>query len=236
VNKALCYYEAVERTLQKIASTQAERISEAALLIADTVARDGVVYTLGSGHSLVVAAELYYRAGGMACFDVIHDRTFGRAEHLSGYAKVLLDSYPIGSKDLLIIVSNSGRNALPIEAALEGRDRRIKTIAITSVAHSKAVSSRHGSGLQLFAVCDVVIDNCGVIGDAAVALGQDGINVGPTSTVAGIFIANSMVCLAAEELARRDMEVPILRSNNLDGSDACNARWLDFMRSRIRGL
>jgi uncharacterized phosphosugar-binding protein len=172
----------------------------------------------------------------MAFFDVIHDRTFGRAEHLSGYAKVLLDSYPICTRDLLIIVSNSGRNALPIEAALVAKNRGINTIAITSLSHSKAISSRHLSGLRLFEICDVVIDNCGAIGDAAVALGQDGVHVGPTSSIAGIFIANSMVCLAAEERARRNLDVPVLRSTNLDGSNNSNARWLEFMRNRIRGL
>ena len=119
--------------------------------------------------------------------DVLYEKTFGRAERLPGYARVLLDSYPITSHDVLLIVSNSGRNALPVEMAIEARERGIATIAITSLEHSRAVGARHASGLRLFEACDVVIDNCGVAGDAALELDGIGepVRVGPTSTRSG---------------------------------------------------
>ncbi len=231
------YRRVVQEVVERIAGTQMAQIGRAAGLIADTIARDGIVYSLGSGHSLLVAAELYYRAGGMSHFDVIQDRSFGRAERLAGYAAVLLESYPIGANDLLIITSNSGRNALPVEMAVEARSRGIQTIGITSLAHSRGVASRAACGARLFEVCDVVIDNCGVPGDAAVELEPGGgVFVGPTSTLAGIFIANSMMVLAARELLDRGIQPPVFVSANVDGGDALNRKLLDMMRQRIRGL
>ncbi len=238
MNAAGTYHHNVQAILDRIVATQMDAMLSAAAAVADTVEREGVIYTLGSGHSLLIAAELYYRAGGMPHFDVLHDKTFGRAERLPGYAEVLLDSYPIGSNDLLVIVSNSGRNALPIEMALEARKRGITTIAITSLAHSRAVSSRAPSGQRLYEVCDLTIDNCGTAGDATVPVGGDGgaVCVGPVSTLAGIFIGNCIVGLAAEELLRRGIRPPVFVSANLDGGDGHNRDLLAFMRRRIRGL
>jgi uncharacterized phosphosugar-binding protein len=236
-NPARRYHDHVRQVLGRIIDSQMCALERAAGMVADTVRHDGLVYTLGSGHSLLVAAELYFRAGGLANFDVLHDKTFGRAERLPGYAKVLLDSYPVGGCDLLIIVSNSGRNCLPVELALEARKRSVPTIAITSLDHSRTVSSRAGSGARLFEVCDVVIDNCGVRGDAGVDIGDGApLQVGPTSTLAGIFIAHCIVGLAARMLLEQGVRPPVLVSSNLDGGDDTNRSLIDFIRERIRGL
>lgn len=55
----------------------------------------------------MVAAEAYHRAGGLAPVDVIHDKSFGRAERCEGYAKQLLDWYDPPSGSVVIIISNS---------------------------------------------------------------------------------------------------------------------------------
>jgi uncharacterized phosphosugar-binding protein len=223
--------------LQTIMETQNHPIERAALLVADVVERDGIVYALGSGHSLLVAAEFYYRAGGLVCFDVIHDKTFGRAERLPGYAAVLLASYPITSNDLLIMISNSGRNALPVEMACEARRLNITTIGITSLTHSRSAPARNTLGLRLFEICDLVIDNCGVAGDASVELDSAGkLRVGPTSTLAGVFIASCIVSLASEYILASGKRPPVFASANVDGGDEGNAALLEFMRRRIRGL
>ncbi len=236
-NIAQQYYRTLQSILCRILESQMSALQEAACKVADTIQSDGLIYTLGSGHSLMVAAELYFRAGGMAPFDIIQDRTFGRAERLSGYARVLLDSYPISSRDLLIIVSNSGRNALPVEMALEARERGIPTIGITSLAHSGAVHSRAPQRVRLFEVCDLVIDTCGAPGDAAIELAPSHpARVCPTSTLAGIFIVNSISGMAARLLLQRNFDPPVFLSGNLDGVDERNRKLLEFTRARIRGL
>ena len=236
-NIAQQYHQQVQIILRRILDTQMAALEQASSLVADTIERDGLIYTVGSGHSLIVAAELYFRAGGMPYFDVIQDRTFGRAECLSGYAAVLLDSYPIGPNDLLIIVSNSGRNPLPVEMATEARQRRIFTVGITSLGHSNAVESRAPGGLRLFEACDLVIDTCGLPGDAAIEIAPGNpIRVCPTSTLVGIFIVNCISGMAAQKILEKGTKPPVFLSANLDGADEHNRKLLDFMRARIRGL
>lgn len=236
MSKAAEYYEHIKEILARIVETQADRIQEAAGLIADLIARDGVLYILGSGHSLMVAAEGYHRAGGLVPVDVIHDPTFGRAERLEGYAKVLLDHYDVPTGGVVVITSNSGRNALPIEMALECKSRGIRTIAITSLAHSKSVSARHPSGKRLFEIADVVIDNCGVPGDAILEMeGLPG-RFCATSAVAGAFIIQSVIAQTVENLVRMGVEPPVLISANIDGGDEHNKRIAARYRGRIKGL
>lgn len=231
------YQAAVREVIAGIAGTQRAAIEKAARLVAGTAERDGIVYAFGSGHSFSIAIELYFRAGGLACVDVVHDKTFGRAERLSGYAATLLDAYPVTGKDLLLVISNSGRNPLPVEMALEGKKRGMAVIGITSVAHSRSVEPRGGAGARLCDICDVAIDNCGVAGDACVPLGNgNAIRVGPTSTIAGAFIANCIVAAAVEELLRRKVQPPVFVSANLDEGDGLNQRCLKFLKERTRGL
>ncbi|MDH7601538.1 MAG: SIS domain-containing protein [Armatimonadota bacterium] len=230
------YYCIVNDLLARIASTQHERIQQAAKVIADHIADGGILYLLGSGHSLAVAMEAFHRAGGLAPVDVIYDRTFGRAERLEGYAETLLKDYNIPAGGVVIIISNSGRNALPIEVALHCKARGITTIAITSLAHSQAVSSRHSSGKRLFEIADIVIDNCGVFGDAALDVEGVPAKVCPTSGIAGMFIIESIVAQVIENLVKAGHEPPVFISANVDGGDEHNARLYEKYWHRIRGL
>ena len=236
MKKAQEYYREISRILKEIADTQEDKIQEAAELVADLIARDGILYILGSGHSLMVAAEGYHRAGGLVPVDVIHDRTFGRAERVNGYAQVLLDEYDVPTGGVVVIASNSGRNALPIEMALECKARGIITIAITSLAHSKSVSSRHPSGKRLFEIADVVIDNCGVPGDAILEIEEVPGKFCATSAVAGAFIMQSIIAQTVESLVKMNVTPPVLISANIDGGDEHNKRIAAKYRGRIKGL
>jgi uncharacterized phosphosugar-binding protein len=122
--------------------------------------------------------------------------------------------------------------------ALEAKARSIRTIAITSVAHSMHVSPRTVSGLRLCEVADLVIDNCGQLGDASVELAspRGPVRVAPTSTAAGIFIANSIVTLAAQNLIDRKIDPPVFTSMNVDSSREKNQELIHFLRERVRGL
>lgn len=234
-NAAESFSNTVHQILARITETQMAHMCQAATVVADTIERGGLLYAFGSGHSQSVANEFYFRAGGLAPCDVIKERTFGKAERLAGYAALLLDAYPVTANDALVVISNSGRNPLPVEMAETARARGLKVIGITSLTHSRSVAPRLEGGRRLFEVCDVVIDNCGVQGDAVVDMGE-GILVGATSTLAGVFIAQSIVCLAAGELRRRGVRPPVYLSMNLDEGDQRNRAMIESLRLRIRGL
>jgi uncharacterized phosphosugar-binding protein len=99
------------------------------------------------------------------------------------------------------------------------------------------VKSRTPQGARLFEVCDLAIDTCGVAGDATVELAPGNpIRVCPASTLAGAFIASCISGLAARELLDRGVDPPVFMSANLNGGDEHNAKLVEFMRRRTRGL
>ncbi len=236
MNKAQEFYLKTVEVLAAISETQMDRIHQAADMIADSIADDKILYLLGGGHSLMVAAEAYHRAGGLAPVDIIHDRSFGRAERCQGYAKQLLDWYNPAAGSVVVIISNSGRNALGIEMALECRERGIRTIAITSLDHSKAAESRHPSGKRLFEIADIVIDNCGILGDAI--LDVEGVmgKICPTSTIAGAMIVDMIMAQTVQNLVDRGMTPPVFISANVDGGDEHNKKVFARYQHLIKGL
>ncbi|MEW6201737.1 MAG: SIS domain-containing protein [bacterium] len=237
------YYEKVSGMLDRIIHTQREAILRAADIITDSLRRDGILHIFGSGHSHILAEEIYSRAGGLVPVNamlegnlMLHEGPMKSTsmERLTGYAAVLLVNARVMPEDSLIIASNSGRNAVPIEMAYEAKKYGIRPIAITSIAHSQSVISRHPSGKRLFEIADVVIDNCGVAGDAAVSVEGLDTAVSPTSTITGAFIVNSIIAAVVENLTRDGVTPPIFRSANTDGSEAHNLSIIQKYSKRIR--
>ena len=139
------YFEFLHTKLQDAQQTQFDNLNVAADKIVEAVNKGGNFYVFGSGHSHMVAEELYVRAGGLTFVKAIlmpelmlhqmfHKST--NLERLPGYAKAILDLYPIDEKDVFLIISNSGRNSVPVEMAMEAKKRGAYVIAMTSLRHS----------------------------------------------------------------------------------------------------
>lgn len=239
------YFDKVRTLLTEAERTNAEAMDRAADLIAEALANGGLLHTFGTGHGHLLAEELFYRAGSLAAINAILDPSLmlhvsatgsTAVERLSGYAEPLLDRYSVKAGDVLLIASNSGRNSVPIEMALAAQARGLKVIALTSLAHSRSQLSRHPSGKRLYEIADVVLDNCGEIGDAAIEIeGLPG-KIGATSTVIGAAILHALVCKVVEKMLERGIVPPVTLSANVSGGDEYNARVLNEYRSRIRHL
>jgi len=240
------YLEVLLPILQQAFETQKDVLDAVADRMAEVVAGDHLLYVFGAGHAGIIAEEMFYRAGGLVpvvplfgpgLLTSTHPATLEtQLERLSGYAALLLDASAITSQDLLIIHSNSGRNTVAIEMAEEAHKRGITVVALTSVAHSRSVTSRHPRGLKLMDLADYVIDNCGVVGDAAVELDGAPQRVGSTSTVVGATLMNALVVETTRRLLDKGCEAPIFRSANVDGSEASNQRWMEHYGSRLSYL
>jgi uncharacterized phosphosugar-binding protein len=238
------YLKGLRSILDRIHREQAENIEQASRLIADALAADGVIHTFGTGHSHLIAEEAFFRAGGIAPVNPIIDERLiflkgalesTRAERESGLANRLIECENVQPDDAAIIISNSGRNAAPIEMALEMKARGVCVIAITNLEQSRSADSRHPSGNRLFEVADVIIDNCAPPGDALLSLPELNSRVGATSTVSGAAIINSIMIEAITELLRRGERIPILPSANLEGvTEEMLHQVLLRYRSRIR--
>lgn len=228
------YYDIVSRTLSQVMETQAPAIAEAGRLGAEAILQGGLIHAFGTGHSHLIAEEMFSRAGGLLLVNAILDpslmlhegvRRSSSLERLPGYAERVLELEPIAAGDLLIVISNSGRNAVPVEAALYGKARGMHVVAITSVAHSQSQPPNHASGKRLYELADVVIDNGGISGDAALDVPGSPVPACATSTVVGAFIAQALVAAVLERLAEAGCQpLPVLQSGNVEGARAHNDR------------
>lgn len=218
------YLANAQKLLKTIRETQMEAIQTASAWITESIVDGGVFHAFGSGHSYIIAAEAHGRAGGLVPVQPIYDPAEGKAERLEGYAATVLNQYDVREGEVLLIASNSGINAVPIEMALEAQKRGLKVVAVTSMTHTQIGASRHSSGKKLYEIADLVIDNCGIVGDAAIEVPGFPGRVGATSSIAGAAIVNAITVQVAENLSARGIMPPILISANIAGGDEHNAR------------
>ena len=219
------YLEIVTSQLKKIVEEQPEKLQQASQWVATALSKERFVYTVGSGHSHALAEETFYRAGGLArCVAILDENLMVHKsasestewERKEGYAARVLENYGLTAGDVLFVISNSGRNAVPIEMALEGNKRGAKTIAITSSQHSSAFASRHSSGKKLSEVAQLTIDNRSVAGDASIEINGFPQKVGPTSTITSAFILHSIFAMAVETCLGRGVNPEVYPSINSD--------------------
>ncbi|MET7640431.1 SIS domain-containing protein [Streptomyces sp. NPDC005438] len=238
------YLQAAVRLLETVREREGERIREAGRLVADTVENGGRLFAFGAGHSSLPAQDLVYRAGGLAVWNLlgvpgavgvdVRPATLGSAlELVDGLASTVLDQSPAESGDLLVVISLSGRNPLPVEMAAHARERGLRVVAVTSLAYADSTRSRHSSGTFLKDHADLVIDNQVAVGDAELSLEGVDAPFGPASTVVVSAIMQAVTASAAGTLRHRGITPPLLRSGNVDGGHEWNARLMRSYRDRL---
>ncbi|MFH8745857.1 SIS domain-containing protein [Streptomyces rimosus] len=238
------YFDAAIELLRRVRDEENERIGAAGTLIADTVEAGGRVFVFGAGHSSLPAQDTVYRAGGLAIMNLltvpgvvgvdVRPATLGSAlERVDGLAGAVLDTSPLEAGDVLIIISLSGRNSLPVEMAMNARALGLKVIGLTSLAYADETRSRHVSGTYLKDHCDLVLDSKIPVGDAELTVPGIEAPFAPASTVVTSAIMQSVVATAAGVLADRGIEPPLLRSGNVDGGHDWNGRVMREYADRI---
>jgi uncharacterized phosphosugar-binding protein len=238
------FLDAAITLLQRVRDEEGGPIAAAGAAIADTVASGGRIFAFGAGHSSLAAQDLVYRAGGLALVNLlavpgtvgvdVMPATLGSAlEQVEGLARVTLDASPARAGDLLVVVSLSGRNPLPVEMALHARSLGLKVIGVTSVAYAKETTPRNASGSFLKDHCDVVLDSKIAVGDAELTAPGIPAPFAPASTVVTSALLQAVVATAAVTLAERGLTPPMLRSGNVDGGHAWNAAIVEEYGDRV---
>lgn len=220
------YMNKVDELLQKAYKINEKQIEELAHVFATNIANNKIIHTFGTGHSHMIGIELFARAGGLGNVNALLDpdaltafgaRRSGEAEKLVGLADVIYNSYKIEKGDIMIISSNSGRNAVPIEMAMRCQKEGVFVVAVTNLEQSKNMASRHPSGKCLYEFADCILDNSVPSGDAL--LNINGIATGPGSSISSMFLLNTIVSEALKLCSEKGIKPPVFQSQNVDGFD-----------------
>lgn len=238
------FLDAAIGLLRRVKEEESQTVTAAATLLADTVEAGGRLFAFGAGHSSLAAQDVVYRAGGLALMNLLAvpgvvgvdvvPATLGSAlERVDGLATAVLGTSPLRAGDALVIISLSGRNALPVEMATGARALGAKVIGVTSVAYATETTSRHSSGTFLKDHCDIVLDSKIAVGDAELTLDSVPAPFAPASTVVTAALLQAVMATAAATLAERGIEPPLLRSGNVDGGHDWNRHVFEQYQDRI---
>jgi len=218
---ASAYYDRTLALLAEAREKNAPVIARLAPILGASVARGEVIHTFGSGHSEIIAREIVGRAGGLVCLSSIQDPTSGFIENLVGYGTALVERYDrqygLRPGEVVIVISNSGKNSAPLEVALHAKKKGCVVVGLCSVAMSSTAKTVHPGGKNLHALADHTLDNLGVPGDTLMPLTPD-IATGPTSTFIGASLLNWLMLSTMEWLRDNHHPLPVLRSQNIPGA------------------
>jgi uncharacterized phosphosugar-binding protein len=244
------YLNKIKDHLDRLHVEEAESIQKAAVLVAEHIKEDKVVYAYGpGGHSNLGSQEIFFRAGGLMHISAILDEgtlISGGAlrsmaiERNPGYGNIVIEEYGLKKGDLLLIINAYGINAATIDAALEAKRRGVKLIGVTSVDHALETPldhpARHPSKKNLHDIVDIVLDCKVEVGDAVVEIQGLDQRVAAMSTFANAFLLNALVAETVDILVRQGINPPIWMSGNASGGDEANAKFIDRFKGRIKKL
>jgi uncharacterized phosphosugar-binding protein len=229
------FWQAAAGVLQRVVASQSDAVRRAATVFADAIQKDGVIQAFGTGHSRGFAMELANRAGGLVpahrldLIDLIECAGWSakrvhnpNIELDPEVGSALLGCYQIEPQDVFIIASNSGVNPSIVDVAQRVKARGHALIAVTSMEHTRQTPARHASGRKLYELADIVIDNCGPLGDALLELPGGG-KACSVSSLTGALIGQMLTAETIGILMARGQQPPVLISANVPGGRENNA-------------
>lgn len=217
------YFDLLKIKIDEIAA-DTEPMQKAAELCVEALTQGCAIHIFDSGH--LVSHELIRRAGGLVAlnrlaFNLNVDNLVraradeSPAETLSyGYIKHIFDTNQLRKGDVLFAGSVSGKSANVVELAQQARAHGLTVIAVTAMAYSPKLESKHPSGLHLYESADLVLDNHATYGDAMLEV--DGLDypIFPMSGIGATAVLWGVVAGIIEGLLARGLKPTVYPSVN----------------------
>jgi uncharacterized phosphosugar-binding protein len=222
--------------LERVERHNDDALDRACELVLATVLGGGLVYAGGSGHSLAMVLEGFFRAGGLACVHPLYTPEISplhgawpatEAERRPGLAAPVLEAAAPQTGDIMAIFSNSGANPYPVELATTAKAYGLPVIAFVSGPSMQIATAR--AGVKLGEVADLVIDTLVPPGD--VSYPGESPRTGALSSLACVYLWNLLLARMSDRA-----ELPLWVSANVPGGDERNAALLERYSVRVPAL
>ena len=141
--------------IEKVKKQQSQ-IKQAAEWFSQTILKGRMVHVFGSGHSRIMAEEMWPRYGSFPGFNPIvelsltyHNNVVGAngqrqamfLENVTGLADRILRNFGLEESDTALVISSSGCNIVPIEMAELFQRKKIKVVALVTKDHMEQSTS-----------------------------------------------------------------------------------------------
>lgn len=229
------YLNETKTLLDLVTAKELDGLDKAAETIVEAYEAGHHIYVFGCTHSAILAEEVFYRAGSLAIFEplwgpgmsVVTTKAMmtSALERNEQLGTDIIECSRLAKGDVLIVISTSGKNAVPVEVARAATDRGVKVIGITSRNYDH-LEGNHSSGKKLSTLdLHLLIDNHAPVGDSAVKV--DKFPMAPLSTIVGAFIMHSIALKVAEKMVSEGKTPPVLLSSNVPGGAEHNSQFLN---------
>jgi uncharacterized phosphosugar-binding protein len=250
-NAAISYFDSTIDLLNRLKATQLPSIHKASELFADRIAKGGLIFLFGCGHSRMMCEEMTPRQGCFVGFFALIEQSISNhasiigtnglrpplyLEKYEGYADQILNGFKFGPNDAFIVISTSGIRPVPVEMARGAQQRGLPVVSIVSREHCEQSKAAHSSGKKLIDFSDIVIDNMCPPGDCIVELEGLDWRTGPTSTMTGGMIINMLRCETAQLLLEKKHKPILLPSHQFVGNESAEEQLEKFYEGYRKSL
>lgn len=223
--------------IEKIRKQQTE-IQQAAAWFSQTILQGRMVHVFGSGHSRIMAEEMWPRYGSFPGFNPIvelsltyHNNVVGAngqrqamfLENVTGLAERILRNFGLDQRDTALVISSSGCNVVPIEMAELFQRKKIKVVALVTKDHMAQSISKRSDHKKLGDFADLILDSGAPVGDSMITIPGLDTPVSPGSTVGGVIIVNSIKAEIARLLTEAGQPPKVLTAGILVGPEKATA-------------
>lgn len=233
------YFDKVHEVLREIEEHEGTSLKKAADLVVNSIHNGGILQLFGSGHSQLLAQDAFYRAGGLVPVKpisieplMLHKGAVESSNNEKDISKMPeywaeIDLQP---HDVLVVISTSGRNAVPVEIAKRATEMGVPVITLQSLKYEQQ-PSRHPSGKRLEDFATVVLNNHVPVGDGVIQV-KDAL-CGPVSTVTGATLLNELSTQVIQLLSAQQDQIPVFMSNNIESEQNTNEYFMNQYKERI---
>lgn len=231
------YLDKCDQIIQTVRKQEIQ-IKQAAAWFSDTILKGRMVHVFGSGHSRIMAEEMWPRYGSFPGFNPIvelsltyHNNVVGAngqrqamfLENVPGLADRILRNFGLDETDTAFIISSSGCNIVPIEMAELFQRKKIKVVALVTSEHLAKSTSKRSDGKKLTDFADLILDSGAPVGDSIVYIPGLETPVAPGSTVGGVMIVNTIKAEVAKLLTEAGQPPKVLTAGAIVGAAKATA-------------